>query len=149
MPSPRRSSASKHWTDRVVIRTSETPTAYELSHTPAASLQSGIGTPWSGPGPNTATMPGDVLAAFVIVVRCGYEAQLLVQFAPEADGAEAIVTELLAGVLAGLDVFRTEWPGHRQLWLQDRSADWELKRRIQTVVTAERTSARIRQDWPV
>ncbi len=83
----------------------------------------------------TAAALGSVDGAVDFYLSCGYNPQLLVQFAPEANDPEAIITELLSGVLAGREVFRTEWQGHPQLWLQDRSVDWALKRRIEGVAT--------------
>lgn len=76
---------------------------------------------------------GSLDGAVDFYLACGYQAQLLIQFAPEVDHPELIITELITGVLAGHDVVQRDWRGHPQLWLQDRSVDWDLKRRIEDV----------------
>lgn len=76
---------------------------------------------------------GSLDSAVDFYLSCGYQAQLLVQFAPEVDHPELIITELITGVLAGRDVVQRDWQGHPQLWLQERSVDWDLKRRIEDV----------------
>jgi GNAT superfamily N-acetyltransferase len=81
----------------------------------------------------TAAGLGSLDGAVDFYLRAGYRPQLLVQFAPEADDPEAIITTLCSAVLAGRDVFRKDWQGHPQLWLQERSVDWDLKRRIEAV----------------
>lgn len=60
-------------------------------------------------------------------LSCGYTAQLLIQFAPEVDHPKSIIEKLINGVLAGRDVDQREWQGHPQLWLQERTVDWDLK----------------------
>ncbi|WP_152363911.1 GNAT family N-acetyltransferase [Microlunatus speluncae] len=83
-------------------------------------------------GADTAGL-GSLDGAVAFYLRCGYEAKLLVQFAPEVDDPEPVIADLLAGVLAGRIVDRRDWQGHPQLWLRESSVDWELKRRIEDV----------------
>ena len=90
-------------------------------------------------GATTAGL-GSLDGAVPFYLACGYQPQLLVQFAPEVDHPEPIIDELLAGALSGHDIFRRDWQGHQQLWLQDRFVNWDLKRRIEDVdpgVTAQ------------
>ncbi|MFC7622069.1 GNAT family N-acetyltransferase [Microlunatus sp. GCM10028923] len=81
----------------------------------------------------TAAGLGSLDGAVEFYLSCGYQAKLLIQFAPEVDHPELIIDELLADVLAGRDVVRRDWQGHPQLWLQERTIDWDLKRRIEDV----------------
>ncbi|NYE75679.1 putative N-acetyltransferase YhbS, partial [Microlunatus parietis] len=52
---------------------------------------------------------GSLDGAVDFYLSCGYQAQLLVQFAPEVDQPELIITELINGVLAGHQVARRDW----------------------------------------
>ena len=81
----------------------------------------------------TAASLGSLDGAVDFYLRHGYIPQLLIQFAPEANDPDSIITELLRGLLAGRDVFRKEWQGHPQLWLQERSIDWDLKQQVEGV----------------
>ncbi|HVX42305.1 MAG TPA: GNAT family N-acetyltransferase [Mycobacteriales bacterium] len=78
---------------------------------------------------------GSLDGAVDFYLHCGYEPQLLVQFDPDVQDPEAVIRKLLGDVLAGRKVYRAEWQGNPQLWLQDRSVDWELKHRIEAVAT--------------
>ena len=76
---------------------------------------------------------GSLDGAVGFYLSCGYRPQLLVQFAPEVEDPEPIIAELLAVPLAGRQVYRRAWRGHPQLWLDDHSLDWDLKRSVEGV----------------
>lgn len=104
---------------------------------------------WSGVGRRLLALAEDTLrsrgartsglgsldGAVDFYLRNGYVPQLLVQFAPEAGEPEAIIEQMLAGVLADHEVHRAAWQGHPQLWLQSSTLDWDLKHAIEA--TAE------------
>lgn len=76
---------------------------------------------------------GSVDDAAGFYLRCGYAPQLLVQFRPEAEDPHRIVDGLLAATLRDHQVFRTEFHGSPQLWIQVDTVDFAFKARIEAV----------------